>query len=82
MLRTPAPTAALSRAVGGDPTPVLDAAALAVTLRRTRAGHLERLRAGIDPAVPMLFLPYLFTRFYGLRTIRQVAVHLGEEMSV
>ncbi len=76
----PGVTAELKRLVGGDPTPVLDAARLAVTLRRTRAAHLERLRAGIDPAVPMLYLPFLFTRLHGLRTIRQVARSLGEEL--
>jgi len=76
----PEPEAALAAAVGGDPRPVLDAARLAVTLRRTRAGHLERLRAGLDRSVPMLYLPFLFSRFHGLRTIRQVARSLGEEM--
>ena len=74
------PAAELGRLVKGDPTPVLDAARLAVTLRRTRASHLERLRAGIDPSVPMLYLPFLFTRLHGLRTIRQVARSLGEEL--
>jgi anion-transporting ArsA/GET3 family ATPase len=78
----PEPFAELERVAGGDCRPVLRAARLAVTVRRTRAGHLERLRAGLDPAIPMLFLPYLFTRFHGLRTIRQVALHLGEELSV
>ena len=38
-----------TKLVHDDPAPVLDAARLAVTLRRTRAEHLERLRAGIDP---------------------------------
>jgi anion-transporting ArsA/GET3 family ATPase len=75
-----APAAELGRLVHGDPAPVLDAARLAVTLRRTRAAHLERLRAGIDPAVPLLYLPFLFTRLHGLRTIRQVARSLGEEL--
>jgi anion-transporting ArsA/GET3 family ATPase len=70
----------LAGMVPGDPVPVLEAARLAVTLRRTRAGHLERLRAGIDHSVPMLYLPYLFTRLHGLRTIRQVARSLGEEL--
>ncbi len=70
----------LSEAVGGDATPVVSAAELAVTLRRTRAAHLGRLRAGIDPSVPMLYLPYLFTRFYGLRTTRQVAEALAAEL--
>jgi hypothetical protein len=49
-------------------------------MRRTRATHLERLRAGIDPSVPMLYLPYLFTRSHGLRTTKQVAASLGEEL--
>jgi len=73
-------TAELGRLADGDAGPVLQAARLAVTLRRTRAGHLERLRAGIDPEVAMLYLPFLFTRSHGLRTIRQVARSLGEEL--
>jgi len=79
-LRRPALVAELKRVVRADPTPVLDAARLAVTLRRTRAEHLEHLRSGIDPAVPMLYLPYLFTRLHGVRTVRQVARSLGEEL--
>ncbi len=79
-LGKPAARASLSRAAGGDPTTVFDAARLAVTMRRTRAGHLERLRTGIDPSVPMLFIPELFTRIQGLRTVRQVAQHVGEEL--
>jgi len=77
----PAVSAELKKLVSDDPTPVLDAARLAVTLRRTRAEHLERLRHGIDPAVPMMYLPFLFTRLHGLRTLRQVAVSLGEELA-
>ncbi len=70
----------LDELVGGTTAPVLDAARLAVTLRRTRATHLDRLRSNIDPSVPMLYLPYLFTRSHGLRTTRQVAASLGEEL--
>ena len=70
----------LTRLAGDDPTPVLTAARLAVTLRRTNAGHLERLRTALEPAVPMLYLPFLFARFHGLRTVRQVARALGEEL--
>jgi len=73
-------TAELGRLAGGEARTVLEAARLAVTLRRTRTGHLERLRSGIDAKVPMLYLPFLFTRFHGLRTIRQVARSLGEEL--
>jgi anion-transporting ArsA/GET3 family ATPase len=79
-LSSPDPSEKLAELVGGDPGPVLDAARLAVTMRRTRSTHLERLREGIDPAVPLLYLPYLFTRSHGLRTTRQVAASLGEEL--
>jgi anion-transporting ArsA/GET3 family ATPase len=73
-------TSELTRLAGADPGPVLTAARLAVTLRRTNAGHLERLRTALDPAVPMLYLPFLFARYHGLRSIRQVARSLGEEL--
>src|SRR3954471_11176598 len=43
-LREPENEEALGSAVGGAVTAVLDAADLAVRLRRTRAGHLARLR--------------------------------------
>jgi anion-transporting ArsA/GET3 family ATPase len=79
-LGEPAASDELGRLVRGDPTPVLEAARLAVTLRRTRAGHLERLRRGIDPAVPLVYLPYLFTRVHGRRTIRQLSQALGDEL--
>ena len=80
-LRRPAVSAELKKLVDDDPAPVLDAARLAVTLRRTGAEHLERLRAGIDPVVPLIYLPFLFTRLHGLRTLRQVARSLGEELA-
>src|SRR5205814_3542371 len=38
---------------GGRVEPLFQAARLAVTLRRTRAGHLERLRERDDPRVPL-----------------------------
>ncbi len=79
-LASEGPAARLNELVGGDSGPVLAAARLAVTMRRTRSTHLVRLREGIDEAVPMLYLPYLFTRSHGLRTTRQVAASLGEEL--
>ncbi|MGH9030272.1 MAG: ArsA family ATPase [Acidimicrobiales bacterium] len=79
-VRRPGASELLSERLGGDVEPVLEAARLAVTLRRTGAGHLERLRAGIDSSVPMLYLPYLFTRAHGLRTIRQLSRSVGEEL--
>jgi anion-transporting ArsA/GET3 family ATPase len=79
-LCSPEAEAALGTLVGDDPESVLEGARLAVRLRRTRAWHLDRLRAGIDPSVPMLLLPMLFTRGYGMRTTRQVAHSLSEEL--
>jgi anion-transporting ArsA/GET3 family ATPase len=79
-LREPALTARLADAAGGPVTSLLEAARLAVTLRRTRAGHLDHLRTSIDPAIPLLYVPYLFTRGHGLRTTGQVAVALSAEM--
>ena len=60
---------------------MLDGAELAVTLRRTRAAHLARLRERRSPpALPLLYVPYLFTRAHGVRATRQVAEPLGEEL--
>ena len=79
-LRTPAAVGALDEATGGDVAPVLEAARLAVTMRRSRAVHLSRLRDGIDATVPLLYLPFMFTRALGLRAARLLAGSLGEEM--
>ena len=77
-LRDPEPSARLAGAVGGGVTAVLDAARLAVSLRRTRAGHLAALRESV--ALPTLYVPYLFVRDHGLRVVRMVAEALGEEL--
>jgi anion-transporting ArsA/GET3 family ATPase len=79
-LREHEPVSALVGAVGGRVEPVLDAAELAVTLRRTRAGHLERLRDGLPNDMPMLYVPYLFVRSHGLRSTRQIADALSAEL--
>jgi anion-transporting ArsA/GET3 family ATPase len=73
-------TEALSRALGGDAAPLLAAARLAVTMRRTRAGHLATLRRGIAADVPLLYLPELFSRSHGLRAVRQVSSALAAEL--
>jgi anion-transporting ArsA/GET3 family ATPase len=77
-LREPDAEAVLTRAVGPGATAVLDAARLAVSLRRSRSPHLARLRAEVE--LPMLFVPYLFVRDHGLRVTRKVAEALGEEL--
>ncbi len=63
-----------------DVASVLTAARLAVTIRRDGSAHLERLRAAIGVEAPIIFIPYLFGRAYGMRAIRQVAQSLGEEL--
>jgi anion-transporting ArsA/GET3 family ATPase len=78
-LREPAAVGALERAASGPARPVLDAAELAVTMRRTKAGHLNRLRATLD-GVPMLYVPELFARYRGMRATQLVAQALGEEL--
>ena len=72
--------ARLSKAVGTSVRPVLDGAQLAVTLRRTRAAHLTRLRDELPVGTPLLYVPYLFQRSHGARATRQVAGHLAEEL--
>jgi anion-transporting ArsA/GET3 family ATPase len=79
-LRAPEHVAHLSEAAGGPVEPVFEAARLAVTLRRTRAEHLERLRHAVDSSLPLLYVPYLFTRSLGLRATKQVAEALSAEL--
>jgi anion-transporting ArsA/GET3 family ATPase len=79
-LREPATAHRLAGAAGGSVEQVFDAARLAVTLRRTRAAHLDLLRDSIEPGIPMLYVPELFTRGYGLRTTGQVAEALSAEL--
>jgi len=76
----PAGRATMAAAVGSGAGAVIDAAALAVTMRRSRAVHLTTLRDGLPESVPLVYLPYLFTRSHGIRTTRRVAEHLAEEL--
>ena len=68
------------RAPAPASTAVLDGARLAVSLRRTRAVHLDALREAVD--LPLLYLPYLFVRAHGLRVTRMVADALGQELGL
>ena len=40
----------------------------------------ETLRRALDPTLPMLYVPYLFTRSHGARATRKVAELLAEEL--
>lgn len=79
-LDTDEPRAALDAHLGVDSRPLFDAARLMVATRRGRTEHLERLRDGIDSAVPLLYVPYLFLRSHGLRATHQVADALAAEL--
>ena len=79
-LEAPDGRAALVAAAGASAEPLVDAARLAVTLRRTRAGHLDDLRSSLPASVPLLYVPELFTRAHGLRATRLVAEALGAEL--
>jgi hypothetical protein len=80
-LRQPAALAALSERAGADTERVLDAAALAVALRRERAANLVDLQDGLPPSMPTLLVPELFARSQGKRAVMQVADALGEELA-
>jgi anion-transporting ArsA/GET3 family ATPase len=77
-LREPAARELLVEHVGKGAVDVLDAARLAVSLRRTRADHLAELRTTVE--LPLLYVPYLFVRDHGLRVTRMVADALGAEL--
>ena len=79
-LREPGAAEQLAARVGAGAPAVLEGARLAVTLRRTRAAHLQRLRDSTD--LPLMYLPYLFTRSHGMRVTRMIAESLGEEMGL
>ena len=78
-LRGEAALARLIDRAGAGVGNVLDGARLAVSLRRTRAVHLERLRTEV--ALPLVYVPYLFVRTHGLRVARMVADALDQELS-
>jgi anion-transporting ArsA/GET3 family ATPase len=80
--RTPVPEEVLAEAIGGPVRQLLDGAELAVTLRRTRAQHLTRLREELPEGTPLLYVPYLFQRSHGARATSQVAAHLAEELGL
>ncbi len=79
-LREPRVLETVTARAGSGTTEVLDAARLAVSLRRTRAVHLERLLETVD--LPLLYVPYLFVRAHGLRVTRMVADALGQELGL
>jgi len=79
-LKEPAARELLAAEVGVGVEAVLTGAELAVSLRRSRVPHLERLRDGLPEGLPVLYLPFLFSRSHGVRATAQIAESLGEEL--
>lgn len=79
-LAAPAERERLDAVVGHPTQPLFDAARLAVTLRRTRAEHLDRLRRELPADIPLAYVPELFSRSHGSRATHQVAEALGAEL--
>ena len=69
-----------SEELDGDVREVLDAAELAVAIRRAGAAHLAHLSAEMPPGVPLLYIPYLFGRAHGPRAVQRIATLLDEEL--
>ena len=80
-LRAPDARRARPSAPGAGATEVLDAARLAVSLRRTRR-RAPRASCATPVDLPLLYVPYLFVRAHGLRVTRMVADALGEELGL
>jgi len=72
--------AALADLVGDGVSGVMSGADLAVTLRRSRVPHLNRLRDGVPPGLPIINLPFLFHRSHGVRATSRIAEALGDEL--
>jgi anion-transporting ArsA/GET3 family ATPase len=72
----------LVEAVGPGVRQVLAAAHVSEARRRVGSRHLERLRAGIPPALPVLNVPELFTKATGRRVVALVAEALADELDV
>lgn len=72
--------AELKRRAGDGVVDVLEGADLAVRLRRSRVGHMSRLRDGLPEGIDLLYVPYLFHRSHGVRATGRIAEELGSEL--
>ncbi len=74
------PQEVLRDKVGPAVQRVFEGADLAVRLRRSRVGHIARLRDGLPETTPLLFVPEMFSLTRGIRATHMVAEALGEEL--
>ena len=80
-LLAPVPQATLAGVAGPKVATVFQAASLAQARRDVAVDYLQRLRDGVDAAVPMVLLPELFARAGGRRVVSLMADALHEELS-
>lgn len=76
--------AQLTAAAGPGVTAVVEATRITDARRRTGAGHLDRLAASaaeLQPGLPTLIVPELFTRATGRRVVSLVADALAMELT-
>lgn len=79
-LRDPRAIAPLAERLGPGVEAVLDATDVALSLRHTAGGHLDRLLDAVD--LPVVYIPYLFARDHGLRVTRMVSDALASELGL
>lgn len=79
-LRSDEYVGAFAGVVDGPVGPIVEAAELAIALRRSRAVHLDTLRKGLASGTELLYVPYLFQRTHGVRATNKIAGFLGEEL--
>ena len=77
---SPAALDILRNEFGPDVDVVLEGARLAVTMRRGGAAQLEYLRSRLPAGLGVLYVPELFSRSTGRRSVELVADALAEEL--
>ncbi len=78
-LSSPATLATVADRTGVSLAPMVEAAALAVRLRRARAGHIANLREGLA-GIDQIYLPEIFTQDFGEAAVALIADALGGEL--
>ena len=79
-LAAPAPVATIAKRTEVQLSPLVEAARLAGTLRRTRAEHLRWLRDQLSGEIDQLYLPELFTAEIDARAVEEMATAFGAEL--
>jgi len=75
---------ALARAAGTSGEELgrlFEAARLSAHLRSREVDHLDRLRSGMEPSIPLVLLPMLFATADGLAGVRALAGALEDELA-